>query len=127
MVLHLLAETLHVLGEEVRLVTPASSGYKGVPHVELKFDNNPKNIRIGNDDIVVYPEVVCGNPLGAKRVVRWLLNEPGVIGGDGVFEEQDLILAYSKNFVPNHYRSAREFSIISTGLSVFASPKGKRK
>jgi len=33
------------------------------------------------EGIVIYPEVVAGNFLGATRVVRWLLNRPGYING----------------------------------------------
>ena len=34
------------------------------------------------DTIVVYPEIVNGNPLGAPKVVRWILNSPGALAGD---------------------------------------------
>lgn len=43
-----------------------------------------------SDSIVVYPEVVPGNPLGARNVVRWLLYKPGLLhpysfGSDEIF------------------------------------------
>lgn len=45
--------------------------------------------------MVIYPEVIIGNPLNATHVTRWLLNTPGVCGGDGIYSKNDLVYTYS--------------------------------
>lgn len=47
------------------------------------------------DDIVIYPEVVAGNPLKVKRVVRYILNVPGKLGGTKTYAKHELLVAYS--------------------------------
>jgi tetratricopeptide (TPR) repeat protein len=49
------------------------------------------------DDIAIYPDVVSGNPLKCRRVVRYLLNHPGRIGGDLAFPPHELALAHSRD------------------------------
>lgn len=49
------------------------------------------------DEIVIYPEVVTGNPLNAKRVVRYFLNKETHAAGNHVEAgADDFILTYSK-------------------------------
>lgn len=126
-VLHLLAEILRDSGASVCLVTPDTVGYKGLPHVHAEFDSHRKEVGVGVDDVVIYPEIICGNPLSGRRVVRWLLNRPGVIGGDGVFEKDDLIFTYSKNFIVDSEKESYEFSIVATGLELFGKVAGNRR
>ena len=47
------------------------------------------------DDIVIYPEVIRGNPLKARRVVRYIMNYPGKIGGDKTYAPHELLVAYN--------------------------------
>ncbi|MFG1399687.1 hypothetical protein [Roseixanthobacter pseudopolyaromaticivorans] len=48
------------------------------------------------DSIVVYPEVVHGNPHEAQRVVRWALNVPGLLGGDPHFADEEMVFLYDR-------------------------------
>lgn len=44
---------------------------------------------------VVYPETVTGNPLKAKTVIRFVGNKPGLLGGEKVYSESELVFYYS--------------------------------
>lgn len=46
--------------------------------------------------IVVYPEIVEGNPLQGKTVARWVLNYPGCLGGDKEYDKNELIFTWSE-------------------------------
>lgn len=45
--------------------------------------------------IAVYPDIVRGNPLATKKVVRWLLAPAGRYGGDAVFPKTDKVWSYT--------------------------------
>ena len=58
-----------------------------------------KEVDHAEGDIVVYPEIIKGNPLDFRNVVRLILNRPGNLGyGDGVFGREDYIVSASRIF-----------------------------
>jgi len=46
--------------------------------------------------IVVYPEIVSGNPLQGKTVIRWVLNHPGLLGGEKEYDKNEIIFTWSQ-------------------------------
>jgi GT2 family glycosyltransferase len=60
------------------------------------------------DAIVVYPEVVSGNPLKGRTVVRYILNHPGLLGGDKEYDESEILFAcneeHLRRYVPSDDR-----------------------
>ena len=49
----------------------------------------------GMTPILVYPEVIVGNPYGGPCVVRYVLNYPGHLGGEKKFDDDELCYSYS--------------------------------
>ena len=51
-----------------------------------------------DDIVVVYPEIVAGNPLSARRVARWILHEPGFHNGEIFFTRGEVQFCFSDRF-----------------------------
>lgn len=58
-----------------------------------------------DNGICVYPEIVQGNPLMAKRVVRYFLyHDGGITGAKSLYDQGDYILSFSPAFFENPNR-----------------------
>lgn len=105
-VLHKLCHELRQLGEEVYLY-PMFSVHQQNTNPEW---NTSFTTLLRKNDIVIYPEIVIGNPLNAKRVVRYLLNTPRP--DEKQFGKDDFWLYHNKHF----YNYAFDFSSKKTKL-----------
>ncbi|RZL04453.1 MAG: hypothetical protein EOP36_00105 [Rubrivivax sp.] len=100
--------------------------YKIQPHKRKHFALNPNYdspiAPIGKlkDAIVIYPEIISGNPLRAKRVVRWFLNKPGRLNVHTNYSPDDLCFCYQETFNdPELNPEGRQLIIISVMDDVY--------
>ena len=90
--MHKLAHNLSLIGEQCFLTTNLKN-----PNWLGSFTND-KYFNI-EDTVCIYPEIVNGNPLNVKNVVRWILNEVGVVGGDSsTWKDGDIAFVYADYF-----------------------------
>lgn len=98
--LHLLCHWLNRYGERAFVVLSyiddSSAVSCDLQTPILTQDIIDYHYELGARPIVVYPEVVVGNPLEAECVVRWVLNFPGLLGGDSVYAENEMLIGFSK-------------------------------
>jgi len=73
------------------------AGYEALIVNGYEFEKQPRrrHQQLEDDDIAIYPDVCPGNPLNAKHVVRWLMNDPKVWGLSGIFPATDLRYAFN--------------------------------
>ena len=103
-VLHKLAQTLAELGEETYLFTTQINFNKAHKFIWIPSQNpvvTNNELILDDEDkeniIVIYPDIINGNPLNAKYVVRWLLsipNEPI----PKVYGNNDIIYLFHKGY-----------------------------
>jgi hypothetical protein len=123
---------LHKLAYEI-----ADRGYKVViftepmfKHENISVINSTYNVIDGHhifhwegftypyeNTITIYPEIIKGNPINTKHVVRWLLYEPQT-EVENTFLETDYIFNYSSHFSKN-LKSISELTTLVTNSDIF--------
>lgn len=96
--LHLLVHALNSVGQRAYLV-PVNTVYYTNPALDTPVLNDEHAAYYtlhGIDPIVVYPDIVAGNPFNGKKVVRYLLAPRGAYGGDKEFSVTDKVYGYTK-------------------------------
>jgi hypothetical protein len=91
-VLHKLGQKLKERGCEVYMFSPKTlSGLQTIDRGGIE--------RIKETSWIIYPEIIMGNPLNVKNVIRWVLNTPGYIGGDSnTWSNNDLVYSIGDYF-----------------------------
>lgn len=107
--LHILCNALNRAGERAYIITRPYSSPDRAINAELLTPLLTRGIiqhdyEAGLTPIMIYPEVMSGNPYGAPCVVRYVLNYPGLLGGDATYSEDEFCVTYTKELasaVPN--------------------------
>ncbi|MCX6874479.1 MAG: hypothetical protein NTW21_11850 [Verrucomicrobia bacterium] len=100
--LYLLCHTLNRLGFEAYIThNPHGSFHAPWTNPELKAPMLQKHhaeehFQRGLTPILLYTEVVSGNPLQAPVVARWVMNFPGLLGGDTGYDPTELCFGYCR-------------------------------
>ncbi len=86
------------------------------PFTVNKNWNTPilKNIREFEDAIVIYSEIVDGNPLQLRNSVRWLLHKPGFHSQKINFNHNEMIVGYGEKFSTKDYPVVKDNTLYLT-------------
>ena len=117
-VLHKLAELIAELGYETYIIGENRINTRCVA-TQIDLD---LAIRIADnsDTVVIYPEILKGNPLKAKHVARWILYFPGANGGDKTYDANEFVFTYKQEFVADTiYSSGLVIRIVDTMVNHF--------
>lgn len=89
--LHYLCHALNLLGQEAYLVgkTRTKQGLRAP-----LLDEESKQEHGARIPIAIYPEIVEGNPLNTKVVVRYIMNKPGLLDGNDICAGPDDLFFY---------------------------------
>lgn len=97
--LHFLAKKLADRGYSVFCIANNTINHSKVKMISHHYAEEMAKM---DNVVVIYPEVVPGNPLSAKNPVRWILYYPGGHGvGDTLYAENECKITYQDIFVEN--------------------------
>lgn len=114
--LHRLCHIINEYTEHKAYLCPLSYSFKNTVKEFLRRKkkflvndswNTPiyRSLFLPKNEIVIYPEIVSGNPLKSKRVIRWFLHNPGHFTGEINYGDGELYFKYTSGFdkyIPNN-------------------------
>lgn len=86
----------HLLGKKILFLLHKCSD--GVLYYPVKGCRRQWLPFVDDNTVVVYPEIVRGNPLKAKHVVRWLLFYYKFLDDSQAYSKTDVFIAYREQF-----------------------------
>lgn len=119
-VMHMLCDALKRSGYEAYITTDVVA--PGLMTPRLTDDVRIMYQSLGVEPIVVYPEVVDGNPLAGNVVARYILNHPGFFGEISAFEETDILFSYTRGLLQPGMRDDRVMYMPAVDTSIFCLP-----
>lgn len=129
--LHLLCHALNRVGQNafVRIRTklpfgaPVCSPDLLTPR--LTQDVIDQHYRQGRCPIVIYLESITGNPFGAPLVVRYVLNFPGLLGGEKTYDRDEIKFGYSRVLAEAAGAAENILYLPASDARVFHPPTGE--
>jgi glycosyltransferase involved in cell wall biosynthesis len=116
-VLHYLCHALNESGMEAYVTCEHTDPHLRTPALTEAILK--QHFGSGRIPIMVYPEIIEGDPFAAGGlVVRWLLNRPGHIGGNESYPASDLVFTFDQSYVPGGWHS-EVLHIPTCDLSIF--------
>lgn len=113
-VLHKLCDVLNKNGQNAYLYPIPFPGQMDNSFIVNTSYNTPivTNEILNDVDncVVIYPEIIKGNPLNAKTVVRWLLNKAD--GFLDTYNKNDIIVYYAKTFYSDILKNENNILLI---------------
>jgi hypothetical protein len=114
------------LAKVARSQVRAHKNYLTNPDLNTPVIRSPRSSNGFDDYVVVYPEVVAGNPLQARNVVRWLLYTPGVLTSKIHYGPAELYVPYNNSFadlqLPGSKTLKDELRIVHYPLHLYFPP-----
>ena len=128
-VLHLLCHSLNRRGHVAHMIIhpafPWREDYLAPDLMAplLTIATRDRHFNNGPAPILVYPEVVSGNPFNSPCVVRYVLNFPGLLGGDATYPEEELCFGFSEILASHTSHPGNILFMPVIDTSVFRPPE----
>jgi hypothetical protein len=130
--LHLLCHSLNRVGQEAYVVIDPGWSAPDAIHPDLLTpilsQDAIRRHRVRDvSPIVLYPETIAGNPVGGRTVVRYVLNYPGLLGGDHAYPPNELVFGYSAALAASVEAGDQVLFIPASDPTIFSPGKPRER